>query len=135
MRDFKSETIVLHLSELQPPHLLAAVDAVGRPLLTSTFLLPLPAGLQQDPPEGVNACPKADNIMQWNAIIFGPDGTIWDGGVFKLTMEFSEEYPNKAPVVKFKTRLFHPNGMWRGYISRLLQVKRLLNNSGAPPSL
>lgn len=24
-------------------------------------------------------------------------------------MEFSEEYPNKAPVVKFKTKLFHPN--------------------------
>ena len=47
--------------------------------------------------------------MQWNAIIFGPDGTVWDGGVFKLTMEFSEDYPNKAPVVKFRTRMFHPN--------------------------
>lgn len=31
-------------------------------------------------------------------------------GTFKLTMEFSEEYPNKAPTVKFKTKLFHPNG-------------------------
>lgn len=48
--------------------------------------------------------------MHWNAVIFGPEGTIWDGGVFRLTMEFSEDYPNKAPVVKFKTRLFHPNG-------------------------
>ncbi|EFN58156.1 hypothetical protein CHLNCDRAFT_30002 [Chlorella variabilis] len=65
--------------------------------------------LQQDPPEGVNASPQAENIMQWNAIIFGPDGTVWDGGVFKLSMEFSEDYPNKAPVVKFRTRMFHPN--------------------------
>lgn len=24
-------------------------------------------------------------------------------------MEFSEEYPNKAPVVKFKSKMFHPN--------------------------
>ncbi|KAI3427990.1 hypothetical protein D9Q98_006378 [Chlorella vulgaris] len=65
--------------------------------------------LQQDPPEGVNASPQAENIMTWNAIIFGPDETIWDGGVFKLSMEFSEDYPNKAPVVKFRTQLFHPN--------------------------
>jgi hypothetical protein len=72
-------------------------------------LRPCAAGLQQDPPEGVNASPQAENIMQWNAIIFGPDGTVWDGGVFKLTMEFSEDYPNKAPVVKFRTRMFHPN--------------------------
>lgn len=32
------------------------------------------AGLQQDPPEGVNASPQTENIMHWNAIIFGPDG-------------------------------------------------------------
>ena len=33
------------------------------------------------------ACPPA---RRWNAVIFGPDGTVWDGGVFKLSMEFSE---------------------------------------------
>lgn len=33
--------------------------------------------------------------------------------MFKLTMEFSEDYPNKAPVVKFKTRMFHPNSEWK----------------------
>ena len=66
-------------------------------------------GLQQDPPEGVNACPRAENIMAWKAVIFGPQGTIWDGGVFRLSMEFSEEYPNKAPKVMFLTKIFHPN--------------------------
>jgi ubiquitin-conjugating enzyme E2 A len=30
-------------------------------------------------------------------------------GTFRLTLEFTEEYPNKAPVVKFKSRMFHPN--------------------------
>lgn len=29
--------------------------------------------------------------------------------MFKLSMEFSEDYPNKAPVVKFRTTMFHPN--------------------------
>jgi ubiquitin-conjugating enzyme E2 A len=85
--------------------------------------------LQGDPPQGVNGSPNPDNIMLWNAIIFGPEGTPWDGGesklrergilmhanlktwtgTFRLTLEFSEDYPNKAPVVKFKTTMFHPN--------------------------
>ena len=66
--------------------------------------------LQNDPPIGVNASPMADNVLMWNAVIFGPDGTTWEDGIFRLTLEFSEEYPNKAPVVKFKTFIFHPNG-------------------------
>lgn len=65
--------------------------------------------LTSDPPPGVNASPNADNVMKWNAIIFGPNDTVWEGGTFSLTLEFSEEYPNKAPVVKFKTSMFHPN--------------------------
>ena len=54
--------------------------------------------LQDDAPEGISACPNEDNIMQWHAVIFGPDDTPWEGGTFKLSMEFSEEYPNKPPV-------------------------------------
>eukprot|EP00884_Botryococcus_braunii_P010334 jgi/Botrbrau1/19301/Bobra.0073s0044.1 len=65
--------------------------------------------LQQDPPQGVNGSPNADNIMLWNAVIFGPDETPWDGGTFKLTLSFTEEYPNKAPTVKFRSTMFHPN--------------------------
>ena len=36
--------------------------------------------LQNDPPQGVNGSPKNDSIMHWNAVIFGPDDTPWDGG-------------------------------------------------------
>jgi len=31
-------------------------------------------------------------------------------GTFRLSMEFTEEYPNKPPTVKFLSRIFHPNG-------------------------
>ncbi|CAL8461877.1 g1408 [Coccomyxa elongata] len=65
--------------------------------------------LQQDPPQGVNGSPNPDNIMLWNAVIFGPEDTPWDGGTFKLSLQFTEEYPNKAPVVKFVSNIFHPN--------------------------
>lgn len=37
------------------------------------------------------------------------EGTDWEGGVFKVTMEFSEDYPSKPPKCKFVPALFHPN--------------------------
>jgi ubiquitin-conjugating enzyme E2 A len=110
--------------------------------------------LQNDPPQGVTGAPNQDNIMLWNAVIFGYayslvdshlistfecimcavivfiahtgqmvrldsrdsvishlsfSDTPWEGGTFKLTLAFTEEYPNKAPKVKFVTKMFHPN--------------------------
>ena len=64
--------------------------------------------LQEDPPAGVSGAPGENNIMVWNAVIFGPHDTPFEDGTFKLTMEFSEEYPNKPPVVKFLSKMFHP---------------------------
>lgn len=65
--------------------------------------------LQNDPPTGVQGAPLDNNIMVWQAIIFGPDDTPWEGGTFKLLFEFTEDYPNKPPAVKFLTKMFHPN--------------------------
>ncbi|CAN7044351.1 hypothetical protein IGI04_007936 [Brassica rapa subsp. trilocularis] len=65
--------------------------------------------LQQDPPAGISGAPQDNNIMLWNAVIFGPDDTPWDGGTFKLSLQFSEDYPNKPPTVRFVSRMFHPN--------------------------
>ena len=65
--------------------------------------------LQRDPPTGISGAPIGSNIMSWEAVILGPDDTIWQGGIFTLTMNFSEEYPNKPPDVKFVTKIFHPN--------------------------
>ncbi|PVV05172.1 hypothetical protein BB560_000318 [Smittium megazygosporum] len=65
--------------------------------------------LQNDPPNGVNGAPCADNIMIWNAVIFGPVETPFEDGTFKLIMNFDETYPNKPPSVKFISEMFHPN--------------------------
>ncbi|KAL1521348.1 hypothetical protein AB1Y20_021015 [Prymnesium parvum] len=65
--------------------------------------------MQNDPPEGVNGAPCDNDIMKWHAVIFGPDDTAWEDGTFKLTIDFTEDYPNKAPTVKFLTKIFHPN--------------------------
>lgn len=66
--------------------------------------------IKTEPPIGVNASPDANNIMKWNAVIFGPDGTIWEDGIFKLSLAFTERYPQQAPTVRFVSRIFHPNG-------------------------
>ncbi|KVI05582.1 Ubiquitin-conjugating enzyme, active site-containing protein [Cynara cardunculus var. scolymus] len=58
--------------------------------------------LQQDPPAGISVAPQDNNIML-------PDDTPWDGGTFKLALQFSEDYPNKPPTVRFVSRMFHPN--------------------------
>jgi len=35
--------------------------------------------------------------------------TIWEGGVFKLFIDFSEDFPSTAPTCRFYPPLFHPN--------------------------
>ena len=59
--------------------------------------------------DGIQATPAGDSLFEWEAVIFGPDDTIWEGGVFNLIIEFSDDYPNKAPKVRFVTKMFHPN--------------------------
>lgn len=42
-------------------------------------------------------------------IVSRPHDTPFEDGTFKLTIEFTEEYPNKAPTVRFVSKMFHPN--------------------------
>lgn len=44
-----------------------------------------------------------------NAVIIGPADTPFEDGTFRLVMIFEEQYPNKPPVVKFISEMFHPN--------------------------
>jgi len=69
---------------------------------------------RRDHPYGFWARPVTNddgtiNLMKWEAGIPGKAGTIWEGGEFKLVIEFSEEYPIKPPKCKFTPVLFHPN--------------------------
>ncbi|XP_045410369.1 ubiquitin-conjugating enzyme E2 B-like [Lemur catta] len=65
--------------------------------------------LQGDPRADVSRAPSENNLTQWSAVIFGPEGTPFEDGTFKLEIEFSEEYPNKPPTVRFLSKMFHPN--------------------------
>ena len=65
--------------------------------------------LKKDPPANCSAGPVEDNIFNWKAQMYGPEGTPYEGGIFNLDIFFPTEYPWKPPMVKFVTKVYHPN--------------------------
>ena len=66
--------------------------------------------LERDTPEGISAAPISDaNLLVWNASIFGPDETPWEGGIYPLRLTFPPQYPTKPPRVVFLCEMYHPN--------------------------
>jgi len=65
--------------------------------------------IQNNPASDLSAVPIESNIMHWEGLIFGTTGSLWEGGIFKIFLTFTEEYPFKAPAVYFITEIFHPN--------------------------
>ena len=69
---------------------------------------------RKDHPFGFVARPdtKPDgtlDLFRWTCGIPGKVDTSWAGGRYKLTLEFSEDYPSKPPKCKFPQGFFHPN--------------------------
>ena len=65
--------------------------------------------LQKDMNPLFSVAPTEDFLV-WNFIVFGPEDTFYDGGIFDGTIIFPNQYPNKPPTVKFNgVNMFHPN--------------------------
>lgn len=52
-------------------------------------------------------------MHEWIALIRGPPTGAYAGGIFELSLVVPTGYPTKPPVVKFKTKIFHPNVSWK----------------------
>lgn len=84
----------------------AAQRRLMRDLRSLQQTLASPAGESM----GLSAHPIDGDLFHWRAIVAGPEGSVWEGGLFKLDLQFSETYPMEPPHVRFLTKdVFHPN--------------------------
>lgn len=68
------------------------------------------AEIQKEAPETISAGPVSDkNLFNWEGFIIGPTGSPYEGGMFKLSILYPEDYPFRPPLIKFTTPIFHPN--------------------------
>lgn len=68
-----------------------------------------PFGFFAKPVRGTNG---VLDLKNWEVGIPGKEKTIWEGGLFKLTLSFPDEYPTKPPKCKA-----HPSHMRKKTVS------------------
>ena len=66
--------------------------------------------------ENISVGLKDDNILEWEATLIGPTQTPYEGGIFRLRLLFTDDYPFKPPKITFTTRIYHPNINRQGVI-------------------
>ncbi|KAL7921853.1 ubiquitin-conjugating enzyme/RWD-like protein [Trichoderma austrokoningii] len=68
------------------------------------------AEVSQTPPEGFTvALPPTDTVHTWHITLQPPATSAFHPGRFGILLTLPTDYPFKPPVVKFVTRLYHPN--------------------------
>ena len=68
--------------------------------------------LQNDPILSLGATvglPDPNNIFHWKITLIGPQDTPYAGGMFFLTADFPDDYPQKRPEIKFVNKIYHLN--------------------------
>lgn len=66
--------------------------------------------MMEEPVEGFRVrLAREDNFFEWEVAIFGPPGTLYEGGYFKAIMKFPNDYPYSPPSVRFMAKMWHPN--------------------------
>lgn len=53
--------------------------------------------------------PTEGNLHVWKGTIPGPEGSVYEGGIFHVEIILPADYPFSAPRVTFKTRIYHMN--------------------------
>lgn len=58
---------------------------------------------------GMSASMNEEDCTQWNIIFFGPTDSPYEGGVYKIKLNFVDKYPFEPPKCQFVTKMYHPN--------------------------
>ncbi|KAL3290303.1 hypothetical protein HHI36_023647 [Cryptolaemus montrouzieri] len=65
--------------------------------------------MRTDPLDGIEATPLDPACCHWQATLEGPAGSSYEGGLFFLYIQVPVSYPLTPPIVRFITKIFHPN--------------------------
>jgi ubiquitin-conjugating enzyme E2 D/E len=57
-----------------------------------------------------------DDLTKMKATIKGPVDSPFEEGIFEVSIDFPLDYPFKAPILKFKSKVYHPNVSEEGSI-------------------
>ncbi|KAK5702973.1 hypothetical protein LTR97_003919 [Elasticomyces elasticus] len=91
------------------------------------------------------------DLTHLTAVLRGPEGTAYEGGLWTLSVSIPSSYPNTPPELHFKTPICHPNVNFKtgeicldllktswtpayGIVSTLEAVHQLLTAGGEPDS-
>ena len=68
------------------------------------------AEIKKNPPLDMSLGPTDDNnVYHWEGIMSGPEKSPYAGGIFKFSIDFPEDYPMHPPLIRFITKMYHPN--------------------------
>lgn len=65
--------------------------------------------MTKDPPHGIGMWAVSDSLENLEALIEGPENSPFENGEFRLSITIPPNYPNVPPLIKFKTKIYHPN--------------------------
>eukprot|EP00477_Mikrocytos_mackini_P001332 GAHX01001429.1.p1 GENE.GAHX01001429.1~~GAHX01001429.1.p1 ORF type:complete len:153 (+),score=17.38 GAHX01001429.1:105-563(+) len=82
---------------------------------------------------GIKLYNNSEDLSSLSFYIEGPSNTPYQDGIFKLLITIPKRYPFEPPLVKFETRIFHPNIDTEGRIC--LDILKMAPNGSWTPAL
>jgi ubiquitin-protein ligase len=67
------------------------------------------ADIRADTTSQIFADTVGDSITDLRGSFKGPSGTPYEGGTYDVSIKIPNEYPFKPPIMKFTTKIWHPN--------------------------